>query len=316
MNLRLSLLSLANKYPLSAENYVELEQLAGLCNPPASLAKYARTGIVILGATFGGLGILFLIAANWESLSSMLRFALLEIILGATWFAAWFRPTSRVPLSLLGFLICGGLLADIGQTYQTGADPWQLFAIWSILTLPLCLSIRHELLWTAWAVVGLTASLLFSTTISDRTLFHTSMCSWIPATGIACAFRFASRSIVGSGIWPMRLAIIYAMISMGWVAVHSLLTDGYLGLYFITIISAGILATVFAQRQWFDLFAVSALALGVNALLVAGLARQIMDGTGTLAGAVFLIGCIAVAMLTATVTILMELVRNHKKEIA
>lgn len=315
MNLRLSLLSLANKYPLSAENYVELEQLAGLGSPPASLASYARTGIAILGATFGGLGILFLIAANWASLSSMLRFALLEITLGATWFAAWFRPTSRVPLSLLGFLICGGLLADIGQTYQTGADPWQLFALWSILTLPLCLSIRHELLWTAWAVVGLTASLLFSTIVSERTLYHTSMCSWIPAIGIACAFRFASRSIVGSGIWPMRLAIVYAMISMGWVAFHCL-TDGYLGLYFVTVISIVILASVFAQRQWFDLFAVSALALGANVVLVASLARQIISGSGTLAGDVFLIGCIALAMLTATVTILMELVRNHKKEIA
>ena len=50
---------------------------------------------------------------------------------------AMLLPVWRAPLALLVFLITGGLFASIGQTYQTGADPWQLFALWAALGLPL-----------------------------------------------------------------------------------------------------------------------------------------------------------------------------------
>jgi hypothetical protein len=53
-------------------------------------------------------------------------------------------PAARTPLSLLALLNIGGLFAYFGQTYQTGADPWQLFSLWAALSLPLCLSVRGE----------------------------------------------------------------------------------------------------------------------------------------------------------------------------
>ncbi len=37
---------------------------------------------------------------------------------------------------LLATLLLGVFLALFGQTYQTGADPWQLFANWALLILP------------------------------------------------------------------------------------------------------------------------------------------------------------------------------------
>ena len=42
-----------------------------------------------------------------------------------------------VPMGLLAMLGMGALFAYFGQTYQTGADPWQLFALWAALSLPL-----------------------------------------------------------------------------------------------------------------------------------------------------------------------------------
>ena len=124
-------------------------------------------GAAVLDAAIGGLGILFWIAANWPSLSHFGRFALLEVVLICMLLGACYRPGARMPLALPGFLICGGLCASIGQTYQTGADPWQLFALWAALTLPLCLGLRHDVLWTAWTVVALTAALLLSQPQAD-----------------------------------------------------------------------------------------------------------------------------------------------------
>ena len=70
--------------------------------------------------------------------------------------AAW-RPAARAPLALLALLGIGGLFAYFGQTYQTGADPWQLFAWWAALALPLCLGVRSDVLWAPWAAVAVGA---------------------------------------------------------------------------------------------------------------------------------------------------------------
>ena len=51
----------------------------------------------------------------------------------------------------------GGLLAFFGQTYQTGADSWQLFALWAALDLPPCRGARSDFLWTAWGPVAMAA---------------------------------------------------------------------------------------------------------------------------------------------------------------
>ena len=43
-------------------------------------------------------------------------------------------------------------LQYLAQQYQTGADSWQLFAIWAALALPLCLGVRHDAMWAQWAL--------------------------------------------------------------------------------------------------------------------------------------------------------------------
>ncbi len=67
------------------------------------------------------------------------RLALLELPLLAMLLVLWRKPladTPRQALLLALALNIGALLALVGQTYQTGADPWQLFATWALLLLP------------------------------------------------------------------------------------------------------------------------------------------------------------------------------------
>src|SRR5690606_31340731 len=109
---------------------------------PASL----RLGVVLLGS-----GVVCWVAANWPAMTKIQRFAGAQGLLAlsaviAAW-AAWrLREASGVrrhgvgALLVLAGLFLGALLALLGQTYQTGADTWELFVWWALLLLPWALA--------------------------------------------------------------------------------------------------------------------------------------------------------------------------------
>ena len=70
-------------------------------------------------------------------------------------------PRARPALGLLAWLGQGALFAYFGQTYQTGADPWQLFALWAALALPLALVVRHDAVWAPWTLTATLAVVLW-----------------------------------------------------------------------------------------------------------------------------------------------------------
>lgn len=111
--------------------------------------------LLLAGATGVGVGVLFLVAANLDHLSSFARFAGVQamLALAVLGYLRWQdRPAGRVALALAALLI-GVLLALYGQTYQTGADPWQLFAGWAAFALPWIALINHGAAWLAWLLL-------------------------------------------------------------------------------------------------------------------------------------------------------------------
>ncbi len=109
-----------------------------------------------LGAVFLGAAVIFFFAYNWKALGQYARFGIVELLLIAALFAALRsgldRTSGKAALLVVDLLI-GALLALIGQTYQTGADPWELFAIWSLFTLPLAFISRFAPLWIFWLLL-------------------------------------------------------------------------------------------------------------------------------------------------------------------
>jgi uncharacterized membrane protein len=79
MDLRLALYDLAARHKLDACAAHSLEQLAALEREPAGLARSLPRALGGLSAALGGLGIIFWIAANWESFGRFGRFALLRV---------------------------------------------------------------------------------------------------------------------------------------------------------------------------------------------------------------------------------------------
>lgn len=118
-----------------------------------------------LGAVMVASALVFFLAYNWQDLGRYARFALAEGLLlaalaylGARGFE---RPAGKAAL-LAAAVFTGALLALIGQTYQTGADPYELFAVWALAILPWALLGRLPALWILWlALVNLAVVLYF-----------------------------------------------------------------------------------------------------------------------------------------------------------
>ncbi|UXY13892.1 DUF2157 domain-containing protein [Chitiniphilus purpureus] len=102
-------------------------------------------------------GIIMAFAANWLAWPRLARAALAEGLLAAALAAAWHGRRHPVlhrwaVFAMTGLI--GVVLAVIGQAYQTGADAWQLFALWAALALPWALYARWLPLWLLWFVVA------------------------------------------------------------------------------------------------------------------------------------------------------------------
>jgi uncharacterized membrane protein len=318
MNLRLAVYQLAAANRLGSDATARLLSLAGLDTEPQSLvARFWRT-VAVLGAALGGLGIVMWLAANWDTLGRGGRFALLQglvavMLLGA----AWRRPL-RAPLGLLALLGIGGLFAYFGQTYQTGADPWQLFALWAVLALPLCLAVRSDVLWTPWAVVVMTG-------ISLWTQAHTGH-SWrvhpedLPSHLIGFGasallvllMSTVARRWTGAGPWALRTASTLFVIAVTLTALGGLFSTPIAPHYTLGLVLLVAAAAWLSTRRGFEIFALSAVALGLNALVLCGLARVLFDtNKGDAIGSLLVMGLVSAGLLAASVHGILRLSRYY-----
>ena len=177
-----------------------LFELAGLEAEPAGLALWLPRGVALLAAALVGLGLVLWVAANWDALGRVAQFALVQGLVAAACLGAAALPSARPALGLLALLAIGGLLAYFGQTYQTGADAWQLFALWGLLALPLALAVRSDALWTPWALVAMTAITLWAQAHASRSWL------WSGAAGpddlLVHASAWGSAALVVAALSP------------------------------------------------------------------------------------------------------------------
>ncbi|MCL2830886.1 MAG: DUF2157 domain-containing protein [Betaproteobacteria bacterium] len=100
-------------------------------------------------------GLIFFVAANWSGMGRFGKFALVELTLIASLAAyVWGSHLRYGNAALLAAsLAVGALLALIGQTYQTGANTYELFLAWALLILPWVLAARLPALWVLWLAI-------------------------------------------------------------------------------------------------------------------------------------------------------------------
>lgn len=115
-----------------------------------------NVALLWLAALLIGVGIIMFIAANWARAGNMLKIGGVEAaMLLCAAVAHWqrHRPEARNAALLAGAFATGGLLALVGQIYQTGADTSVLFGAWALAMLPWALAGTSPILWLLWTAV-------------------------------------------------------------------------------------------------------------------------------------------------------------------
>jgi len=106
-----------------------------------------------LGGLALAFAVMFFIAYNWKDLGRFSKFGMVEgaIVLAVVAYCKFAEDSIASKVSILVATISlGVLLALYGQTYQTGADPWQLFFNWALLMLPWAIVGRFSAIWIVW----------------------------------------------------------------------------------------------------------------------------------------------------------------------
>ena len=124
------------------------------------LALWAVFGV---GALAIGLGLISLIAANWEDVPGQVRLALHLILIAASLGALLLReqqlaaasPWAVEALLFVTGMLCLTFFGHIGQVYQTSSPLWRPLAIWLVLVAPLTLATGRSWLTAAMLGVGL-----------------------------------------------------------------------------------------------------------------------------------------------------------------
>ncbi|WP_419904821.1 DUF2157 domain-containing protein [Kiloniella sp.] len=109
-----------------------------------------------LGICLALAGVVFFFAFNWARIPSHFKLGLIEFGIITSLVSAYFCSLSRYSgqLSLLSAsVLVGVFLAVFGQIYQTGADAYQLFLVWSLLILGWVIISNFAAHWILWLVI-------------------------------------------------------------------------------------------------------------------------------------------------------------------
>ena len=230
---------------------------AGVVDPDAAArirgweASHARPlalwAVIGIGALAIALGIMLVVAANWDDIPPMLRLSLHLALLAGLLGAVWWRGdqlAARQPWWQEALLfVCGALgltfLAHLGQVYQTTSPLWQPVAVWLVLFGPVLLLRGRS--WLTAVTVMLAAGVaandyagggydLGSGELVRRSAYCAALISALPILAAAVG-ALAQRLSTRADFWRRieQLGLIYAVGMASWLALWAGYLAGDLG---------------------------------------------------------------------------------------
>lgn len=224
---------------------------------------------------------IFFFAYNWQEIGVLGKFALCQGAMVMALLLYLRRPENDSISQGVLLILCmltGALLALVGQVYQTGADPWQLFALWALFILPWVISINVSSLWIFWMVLLNIALYLFSDSLNQgsgrpffTTLFILSCANLVLLVLFeVCALtKFSRLNQLGHCMAAKRLLIFVVMLLALEPVIEQLFstTLGYYAIAYYVVVSVGSL--MFYRYKRLDIFALATVLFGLIGLIVA-----------------------------------------------
>ena len=279
--------------------------IAGVTPDAARWQRFVSALLLWLGALLFAAGVIFFFAYNWDALGRFSQFGLVEVLLaaavGIAWYAGLDSLAGKASLTFAA-LLTGALLALIGQTYQTGADPYELFLIWAVLILPWAFVARLPVLWLlVLALLNLTTILyvrafhgIFGVFFDEGTLMWALMLlntaalvAWELAAFMGIRWlneRWATRIVAAASGTMITTLTVWAIFD----------TSSVNRIAFVVYAFWLVGAYLFYRYCVRDLFVLAGGVLSVIVVVVS-LMSEHMIGTGD-PGALLLIGLVVIAM--------------------
>jgi uncharacterized membrane protein len=175
---------------------------------------------------------MFFVAYNWNDIGRFAKFAMLEgiIVIAIVAYCRLGGDSAASKVSLLVATICLGVLQALyGQTYQTGADPWQLFFFWALLILPWAIIGRFAAIWIVWVALINVSMVLYYATFPGLFWFRAASSSGV----LWLMFVFNTLVLVAweyltvtwpwlKERWAIRLLAIGSGVSLTWLVIDSI----------------------------------------------------------------------------------------------
>ncbi|MBU2891863.1 DUF2157 domain-containing protein [Colwellia sp. D2M02] len=172
------LVNLIEQEKIAKDNIKQAINIANIHPAPKAWFDFINQLLLWLGCVSLGLSVIFFIAHNWSEIGRFAKFALVEIsLIFAIIVYVKTKPQTNASNGALitATLLLGALMALFGQTYQTGADPWQLFFNWALFILPWALIARFTSLWIIWlALLNIALALYCDVNTNPLSLFFTN----------------------------------------------------------------------------------------------------------------------------------------------
>lgn len=271
----------------------KLEQALAITNSAPSAAaqfRFLRSVVLVFAVLLLCCGVVFFFAYNWNDLS---RYGKLAIAQGALILSL--LPLLRVQLQhpvgqasmFAASLLVGALLAVLGQSYQTGADQYQLFLIWAILISPWVLLARSPSLWLLLlALLNLSLVLLLNNFAIYHLIAPFNHPGWLvfalntSAAGLwmSVTQRFPSRPMLH---WAERSINLYSLLIITYLtieAIYAAMAND--GLSLPIWISCSALWLYLYRRRQLDLVMLAALLLATITLVAAVLIKTLSNQLG------------------------------------
>ena len=200
--------------------------------------------LIGLGALAIGLGIISLVAANWDDIPGMIRLAVHGLLIAGLcaaiyllqprkgFLGLYLKDVLLFVLAVLGLTFFGHL----GQVYQTSSPLWQPLVIWLLLFSPLLLLTGRGWLISMLWMVGLLGTALtyqgwyFEQTESPQS-FYLAMITSMPVFALVLAVfmrKISARQAFWEQIGQFALAAFVAAVTLKLIA-DSVSAGGLLG---------------------------------------------------------------------------------------
>ncbi len=308
---------------LPAPQVPEALRLAGIPPSRQEWRLWIERLLLWLGVAALLSGLIFFVAANWSGMGRFFKVARAEAAIAASLaayvFGARFRHGNAALLA--ASLAVGALLALIGQTYQTGADTFELFLVWALLITPWVLVARLSALWILWLAILHVAYAFYVETFGLLWGFFLR-----DESALVVVVLFDSLALIVweycaaqerewmRGRWAPRLLALAGGIAASTLAMHAILDHGdSRGIHFM--LYATVLAGLYAGYRHAvpDLFMLAGGALSAIVVSTTWLARTLLDDfRGDMTGAVLLLALFSMLATAAAAWWLRQVAREQR----